>query len=697
MDESINTICPHCDHAFTTDDIEGVLCPECEWVFDINEDGTVTDADPEHERDPPWEVNDEGQLIEGEPPLVCCPRCSAVVELAEVGAVEERCCHCCERFAVNRPEPRAEDLPGDDEEAYRELGEVVCPFCGPADDQEGGSTSYTALRSDSRLTLVRCECGWTFEVPFLVEPDEWEPAIASDEEEGGQREWRTVMVSPCGSHDHTSIHEAISSAGGPTRILVRPGLYEETFSLWEQAEVEIIGAGAPEDVIVASRWGGFYSRAGWAVLRNLTIRGTANATLERDAIQVSAGRLVLEDCRVSATAGACVSACEQGEVVLRRCLLRGGSRGVHVTEQARAILEDCALLASVGAGVDFEGRALTMRRCRIRGGQGEGVRVAAGHSNFATIENCDITDNKGTGVTVAGGRGLLRDCRVSGSGGAGVRLSEGGACSLEDCELSGSAGPNLAVGAGCHCVARRCQIHHGRAGGIHVRGAALLDHCVIRASGGVGVAVRGGRVALQGCWVRDGRAGGLCLRGGVLRMDDGRVVHNARAGIVLGAGGEFLLRHCRIADSGRAGLVVRGDALGTIEQCQSIGNGGPGVVLTEGANPVLRNCLVTGQANHSGVVVRAGAAGLFEGCVIVGNDRAGVEARRGGRPHLRRCRVQRNGCAGLWVQTRGGVLLEDCDLSDNVGSEMEVEAGCRVHRGPALQDSLIPTITRLNQ
>ena len=115
----------------------------------------------------------------------------------------------------------------------------------------------------------------------------------------------TRIVDPMGRADHITISEAVKEAASGDRILVRPGLYQE--SLVIDKPLEIIGDGNLEDIVVQAVGAN-------AVLFKTTMGRVANLTLR----QLDGGEwflrehgpragFFLEDCDITSRSLACVA------------------------------------------------------------------------------------------------------------------------------------------------------------------------------------------------------------------------------------------------------------------------------------------------------------------------------------------------------------------------------------------------------
>ncbi len=624
MFDQFDVTCPCCATAFEAE-AGSLVCPSCDWDFEVDPLGEVTEGDLQ-DREGLWEVNDDGEWVADAPETAGCPRCSRPVELAESGALSGWCVRCHRTFLVRQPYDFRRVEESYDDEWCEDLllpweEELACPNCG-GEHGDYGDDDYDVLAVWPGGSRVRCGCGWEYEVATELEVGPSEP---DEEEEVAEGPRRTIVVSPAGKNHTRTLREALQRASDGDRVLVRPGYYEESLTLYNN--LEIIGDGPPEDVILCGKHGPcLINHARRATVRGLTLWGLAGmGGRPAEAVEVVRGRLLLAQCSVTSDSGPCVRA--RGyttEVVLRCCRLHDGTGGgIAVEEGARATLEDGAVEANAAAGVDVRGGEVVLRRCRVSGGPAEGVCVSGG---TVKAVDCEIAENAGPGVVVSGGRAELRDCDVRSNGTAGILIEERGHCTVEGGTLAGNAGAGVRLMHRCNLVMRGCEVS-GNATGVEARGRALVEDSRVSGNAGRGVAVIGGKLCLSGCRLSD-NAVGVAVTDGVLWME-GCEVSGGKAGV--GArGGHMVIQRCRVRGASRAGLLLRPGTFALAEDCDVCGNGG-----------------------------------------------AGVEVRGGG-PLVRGCRVRDNRLAGVWVHGRGSACVEDCDLAGNGRGPCEVESGCVV-------------------
>jgi F-box protein 11 len=172
--------------------------------------------------------------------------------------------------------------------------------------------------------------------------------------------------------DFTTITEAINSADPGDRILVYPGLYEEGIVI--DKPLEIVGVGGPEEVIVQARGKHtllFKTTMGRVV--NLSLRQLGEG--QWYGVDISQGRLELEDCDITSQSLACVAIHAGADPRLRRNRIHDGKQsGVFVFDNGQGTLEDNDIFGNAYSGVAIKTSANpTLRRNRIHDGKQSGV------------------------------------------------------------------------------------------------------------------------------------------------------------------------------------------------------------------------------------------------------------------------------------------------------------------------------------
>jgi hypothetical protein len=341
----------------------------------------------------------------------------------------------------------------------------------------------------------------------------------------------SVVVSASGGGDYLSITEALEAVAPGTRVIVRPGLYEESVVLDKQ--VEIVGDGPRDEIIIRGDSAScLQTSADAARVAGLTLRGVARGDAAFFAVDVLRGELLLEDCDVSSDTLSCVA--------------------VHSPYAAP-----------------------TIRRCRIHDGADSGLYFFDGAAG--AVEDCEVYGNSNVGVAVTGGATpSVRRSKIYDGGNAGVVIWQGGSALFEDCEIVGNRLVGVGVSDGARLTANACRIHEGGNSGvfIHRKGEAVLEGCELYGHREPEAAVTsGGRLFLNGCRVRSGRDTGVVVReGGQALLQSCDVNGNAGAGASVGAGSVLAVLTSRINDNARHGVEVAADASARVEDTDLTGN-----------------------------------------------------------------------------------------------------------------------------
>ncbi len=247
-----------------------------------------------------------------------------------------------------------------------------------------------------------------------------------------KKEPPTRIVDPMHRGDFATIKEAINAVEPGTRVLVRPGLYQEGLAI--DKPLEIIGDGEPGDVVIQA--------AGMHVVQFQTTMGRlVNLTLRQmgggkyHCVDIAQGRLELTDCDITSLSLACVGIHGGADPRLRRNRIHSSKDdGVLIYENAQGTLEDNDIFANTFSGVEIkDGADPTLRRNRIYKSKA-GVKVHAGGQG--TLEDNDIFGNAFSGVEIQDmGNPTLRRNRIHDGKQCGVYVYKGGQGTLEDNDI----------------------------------------------------------------------------------------------------------------------------------------------------------------------------------------------------------------------------------------------------------------------
>lgn len=336
------------------------------------------------------------------------------------------------------------------------------------------------------------------------------------------------VVALDGSGDFSTLTDALRRAQAGSRLLVRPGIYNEGLVI--DKPLEIVGDGALEEIILRSTISScLVMRTDAATIRNLTLRGQARSGGVNDdgffAVDIPHGRLLLDSCDISSDSLACVAIHNPTAApVIRSCRIHHGvDSGVFAYDGAQGVIEACDIFENANVAVAITGGASTsVMNCHIHHGNDAGIVVWNRAAN--TIEGCDIYSNRRANVGISdAGIATLRHCRIHDGENTGVFTHRDGQATIEACNIYRHAEPEVAVKSGGEVRLRNCQIHDGQSHGVFVddAGRALLEACDVflnRASG-LHVSANGVGVA-RTCRVNDnGHVGVSCEAGGEVEVE----------------------------------------------------------------------------------------------------------------------------------------------------------------------------------
>jgi len=246
----------------------------------------------------------------------------------------------------------------------------------------------------------------------------------------------TVTVDSLHRGNFATISEAIERVTPGTRILVRPGLYQEGLVI--DKPLEIIGDGEPGEIVIqVSNYNVILFQTTMGRVANLTLRQLGKGKLY--CVDIGQGRLELEDCDINSQGLACVGIHGGADPRLRRNRIHDSKSGdgVYFYENSQGTLEDNDIFGSKLAGVEIKQNGNpTLRRNRIHGNHA-GVHVNDGGKG--TLEDNDIFDNRLTGMQICNeANPIVRRNRIHDNKESGVFVNDAGHGMLEDNEIFGN-------------------------------------------------------------------------------------------------------------------------------------------------------------------------------------------------------------------------------------------------------------------
>lgn len=338
------------------------------------------------------------------------------------------------------------------------------------------------------------------------QPEFLSPGGAADWELGKVQRTTVTVSATDRSADFPTITEALKEVSPGGTIRVQPGQYLEGLVL--DKPVTILGNGDPKGIIVESTKGHCVQMATTtATIKGLTLQCRAKDVSKQYAVELSQGRLTVEDCDLTSSShtGAKISG-EMAFGEFRNCrFLNSVKSGIWVNDSAKAHIEDCDIFGNNGPGVSITAKADPMvRKCRIHDGRGQGVAVT--DDGRGTIEDCAIYGNARAGIQIqAKADPVIRKCRIHDGKFSGVFVAQEGRGTIDDCEIYGNASVGVGITTKADPIVHKCRIHDQKYEGVSVReeGRGTIDGCEIYGNVSAGVrVVERGKPTISGCTIR---------------------------------------------------------------------------------------------------------------------------------------------------------------------------------------------------
>ncbi|MFI9815342.1 AAA family ATPase [Saccharothrix variisporea] len=152
--------------------------------------------------------------------------------------------------------------------------------------------------------------------------------------------------------------------------------------------------------------------------------------------------------------------------------------------------------------------------------------------------------------------------------------------------------------------------------GIEVRGgiatddvALIVDRCTVSGGRGPALRVRGGTAfEVVGCTITAAEQG-VVVEGAPGTVVGTTISEITGDGVVVGVGADPVLRDCTVTGCGLRGIYVYQYSRPVVEDCEISRTGAEGVVAAHHAAPVLRRCTVS-----AGIVFGPGCGGAVDSC-----------------------------------------------------------------------------------
>ena len=211
---------------------------------------------------------------------------------------------------------------------------------------------------------------------------------------------KNIIVDQMHRGDYTTIKTAIAAAAPGSRILIRPGVYDEGLVI--DKPLEIVGDGEIGDVVIrASGKDAILFKAVRGKISNLLIRQTGGGNWF--GVDISQGCLELVGCDITSESLACVAVHGNAYPKLFANLIHDSKNaGILVYENGQGVIEDNDIYGNARPGVEIkDGGDPTLKHNKIHDGKSAGIIVYK--NGKSAIEDNDIFGNTLAGVEIKDG------------------------------------------------------------------------------------------------------------------------------------------------------------------------------------------------------------------------------------------------------------------------------------------------------
>ena len=492
-----------------------------------------------------------------------------------------------------------------------------------------------------------------------------------------------IVVSHKSDGQFSKISEAVKNAPEGSRILIRPGLYNDSIVI--DKKLEIIGDGELSEIIIESTDAHcMLIDTPEAFINGLTLRSRRVEAGDQGlygTLRVKSGLPVIYDCDISSDASGCISVDGKANPTIRKCIIHNSPQdGISFEEHSSGLVEDCEIHDTGSHGICVWGKAnLTIRRCRVSNCRDlDGFGFTDGATGL--VEECEITDNI-IGVLIQDeANPIIRNCIFSNCE-TGISAYSMGKGSLGSCDISKCKEHGIKVDAKSNLTAKGCKIHDCGKHGVVVttNSIAKFENCDIYSNKSAGIgAVEQCEINLISCNIHNNDLGI-----GFLNNSKGSVknceIHDCDAGIHINKGSAPHITGTKIYKCGKTGVLID-NAKGNIENCSVSDCGSIGLDICNGADPVIKKVSVN-KVKNAAIFFRNSAKGTIEECKFLGSEKSGIAVTEESDPSIRTSLISGNKVGVIFLKEGKGGLFK-CKLLANSQNGIIIGDGC----APVIQE-----------
>jgi parallel beta-helix repeat protein len=284
---------------------------------------------------------------------------------------------------------------------------------------------------------------------------------------------QTLTVSPERPGAYPTIQDALEVAADGAVISIEPGTYQEAVRLTRR-RVSLVAARDAGTVTIDATGSGRSAVA--CELAEVTLRGLVLSASDYPAVSTAAGRLIIEQCQLSARYAAGLSVSDGAVLEATDVKVTEGQYG-FVIEDSGGTVDKCEVRNIADDGMIVRlGANPTIRNSTIEGCGFRGIYVY--HAARPTIERCDVSSTGDVGISVAHQSApTITETWVHDTQGVGIMFGRGCGGLVDNCRVESTAQPRIHIDEGASPTIREADEsgHRPRVGVRAIEGATTQD------------------------------------------------------------------------------------------------------------------------------------------------------------------------------------------------------------------------------
>lgn len=314
--------------------------------------------------------------------------------------------------------------------------------------------------------------------------------------------------------DYATIEEAYNNAEDGTVIMIKPGKYTLSSSIYASRPVTFRGASRrAEDVIIdCPSADAFYVRDGAPTFQYLTV---SSGGVTCGAFIITGGSPKIFRCVITSRLGCAIYVNgPNADPQVDSCIIKDcdDGFGAYIYNKGRGTFIDCDVFGHSSAGfvVNNYGNP-TITGCKIHDGKTGGVLI--GEDGLGVIKDCDFYRNEYSGIEVRkAGNPTVIGCKFHDGKTSGVYVWDRGRGAFNNCEIYKNEGAGIEVEDLGNPTVTGCKIHDGKTCGVNIadKGQGTFNNCEIFRNASTGIIVSDfGNPTVIGCKIYEEKQSGV--------------------------------------------------------------------------------------------------------------------------------------------------------------------------------------------